>query len=518
MTQLIELPERLRKKKAFALDPSLTTLQFPLGKKVSLKNLIALLDTSDTVTCISLSGDPEDWKSKSLNALVKCLALTNKVVTKLVVANYGLTMELAAALVKILKSNPRIKTVEFANLMSIGSNDTWKLFCSNMEHFTFAELLLTGADWPSASFRELLIGLKSNRSIKKLICAGNMGRLLEHFADLCQILISHAITDFGYSGSLLADDYGLFKEVLQANHLRKLTLESQSGFNLYFGLISTKLALSLLTDLTIIGYKSIDWDALASAICGIKTLKLLALIDVVVTDEQISLLHLGSNNALTDLSLVPEDFLTYSTLFSDLRSNHTLKKLLIRKSVSCNDSALQKYLTANRSLKEFIIRPNYTDVEKSTFAAIIEALSVNRTLRKISFAISKVDYNLFWQFIEALKANDTLTELDMSKITRISFENRPATHSKDVDDFYLDLLNINKSLRYISGTSEFPFLEEKLKKNREMQHRIIQDTFVIIEMIAKSTHLPLEIWLQIFKYISYPFSSIDFSQRLHNKR
>jgi hypothetical protein len=277
---------------------------------------------------------------------------------------------------------------------------------------------------------------------------------------------------------------------------------------------------SSITDLVVIGSNTIEWKALGEIISKSKTIKRLELKDL---RPDISSLNLGSNTTLTELNLIRSGA-DRSILFNDLCTNQALLKLFVHEPVDlAGIEALRKFLTTNRSLKELQLiglSPFNSGINGDTVASISEALRVNRTLRKIIFNIPRIKYQTFSEFIEALKINTTLTELNIGRFRDIKMDYSPL-NGKEADDFILELLKTNKTLRLIEGASEYPYLEDRLKENRKTQDRAIRNTCMTIKMIIarpNSFFLPIEIWLQIFAQISdWCFDFMNFFNRELNK-
>ncbi len=213
--------------------------------------------------------------------------------------------------------------------------------------------------------------------------------------------------------------------------------------------------------------------------------------------------------------MIPPSY--YCELFSELRNNNTLQRLEFSTRTDLEGTAdltLQMYLTKNYSLKELkIVLLRSGELSDRIIRAIAKGLAANKSIRKLYFKLSRIDYQVMLEFIEALKTNTSLLELHIGKIRDIGLHNA-GTNGKDIDDFILDLLKSNKTLRFIEGASEYPYLEDKLKNNRDTQDQIIGDTCLLIKMIVAkpiSFILPIEIWLHVFEYLSYSFTDFDFA-------
>jgi hypothetical protein len=182
---------------------------------------------------------------------------------------------------------------------------------------------------------------------------------------------------------------------------------------------------------------------------------------------------------------------------------------------------MQQNLTTNKSLQEVEILLEHGNIDHDSFIAIVEAINVNTTIRKLTLKLSRISYDLFSKFIDALKLNTTLTELHLSKVRDIYLSESPIK-GKEADDFFLELLQTNKTLRFIKGASEHIYLEERLKENRDTQDHIINDMCLLFKMILVKPHrfiLPVEIWLRIFEHVADLYVGLsEFFRNQINKR
>jgi hypothetical protein len=511
----------LETKTSFRLAPTLTTVELPHSPTLSIIiPIIEALNNNDTVTCLSI-GARQQWSPNELNELVTCLTGLNKGIVKISFAFFDFDPSATEAIVRILKENRRIKTIEILSTADSTSIDGFKIFCDNMEHFKFEEIAVSNAFLPVECLALLLDSLKANQSIKKIKFTEAKDTQGDWFTKLCKLLVLKEMTEFDFAGQVT--DYKALKEVLKANHIQKFTLEGKYH-PLYINLIANELKLNTsLTDLTLLSEEAIDWKIVGNIITENKNIKRLELRDVNYRENvNVSFLNLGSNTTLTELILDRRTNMDYSTLFSELFRNQTLKKLgvLIFRVADSNEE-MQKYLTTTKSLREIEILSPSGDISYPTFIAIIEAVKVNRTIRKLTLKLSRISYTLFSKFIDALKLNTTLTELHLSKVCDIVLISSPI-NGKRAEDFFMDLLKTNKTLRFIKGASEHIHLEERLKENRDTQYHIINDMCLLFKMILAKPHqfvLPLEIWLQISEHVADLYVGLsEFFRNEINKR
>jgi hypothetical protein len=503
-------------KTSISFDPSLTAVQVPFVYAVPLSYIIEALKDNETVTSLSISPRSK-WDKKDLKALAKCLSGANRGIKKLIMRAMDFEGHFMETICKILMANSRIKTIEITGHNSISAAmDGFKIFCNNMAHFKFEEFIVTSAFLSKACYDLLIESLKSNPSLKIIKFAGEPN-LEEHFTAICDLLVSNAITEFWHWGDpkqRLVENCAAFKRALNANYLQKLKLEgirNNTLLELFYEELKTNTSI---TDLTLCNIP-ISWKHLGDAISTNKNIKRLELKHVEIFEREILMLDLASNKTMTDLTIGPCSGLDYTLLFSELYANQTLQKLEVESTHYMASDPLKKYLSGNHSLKELkIVVPNRGHMENDSYRAIAEALRVNRTLRKIAFKLPRISYQIFSELIEALKINTTLTELHITRIRDIGFEFSPL-NGNSADDFFFDLLKTNKTLRFIEGASEYPYLEDRLKENRKTQDRAIRNTCTAIKMIVARPNLfplPIEIWLQIFEHVSYPFVPFDFVQ------
>jgi hypothetical protein len=508
-------------KTPFTIDPSLTTIVLPDSPIISITPIIEALNNNDTVTCLTTVARNLEWNPQELSELVKCLSESNRGIVQ-IYGGYDFSADITNALVKILKANPRIKTFGYQNrtTASFISMDGFMNIWGNMAYYNFEELIISHTYcWTSHHYDLFVDSLKFNRSIKSLKMGSEINIEAAVFAKLCDMLILKKMTEF-WCWSHLTDQANCdaLKRVLQANHLQKLKVHDRPIYDhnqrppINLSVISDELTTNTsITDLTF-NSVPIDWEILAKILNGNKNITRLEIRDTNVKLQQIFLLDLGSNTTLTDLTLHSCYSLKFD-LLSDLWRNQTLRKLQFDCSYGAPyaESALQKYLESNHSLTDLYLPGILT---KEALVALGDGLRVNRGLQKLTIKIRRIAYEAFDYFIEQLKHNTSLTELNALKVRDIYLDDSPL-NGKEADDFFLALLKTNKTLRLIEGASEYPYLEERLKENRKTQDRAIRNTCMTIKMIVVRPNLfpvPIEIWLRIFSFVSFPTSSVDFAK------
>jgi hypothetical protein len=500
----------LETKTSFRLAPPLTTVELPHSPTLStIIPIIEALNNNDTVACLSI-GVRQQWSPNELNELVTCLTGLNKGIVKISFVFFDFDPSATEAIVRILKENHWIKTLEILSTAGSTSIDGFKIFCNNMEHFKFEEIAISNAFLPVECLDLLLDSLKANQSIKKIKFTEAKNTQGDWFTKLCNLLVLKEMTEFDFAGQV---DYEALREVLKANRIQKFTLEGKYH-PLYINLIAKELELNTsLTDLTFLSDGTIDWNSGRNVFSENKTIKRLKLRDVADQSRE------KQDGFFDPRSMIDP---TMEPLFSQLLRNQTLESLSVQTTWYPEGSkALQKYLTTTKSLREVEILSPSGDISYPTFIAIVEAIKVNRTIRKLTLKLSRISYDLFSKFIDALKLNTTLTELHLSKVRDIYLSESPIK-GKEADDFFLELLQTNKTLRFIKGASEHIYLEERLKENRDTQDHIINDMCLLFKMILVKPHrfiLPVEIWLRIFEHVADLYVGLsEFFRNQINKR
>jgi len=455
------------------------------------------------------------WDPKELKEFLTCLSCVNRGVTSLELAAHDFEPSFMETLTKILKLNRQIKRIQVnTHLSKPLFGDGWKRFCDGMEYYTFEELFISNALLPAKGFELLVEGLIYNQSIKSLcITAQEIGG--KKFKAICDLLVSNpTITRLDLVGCVLRkDDLIQFKRVLNANSIKKLRLQHSLCKTKESNLDVIENELKANTSITelYLPANRIDYKLIGDIIRASGSIKKL---DMGGNKFSVKHLKLKSNRILQDLNLENCLRLNYSILFKELCKNQSLKILRLGNNSIVDNAMLTKFLTKNNTLMELVVYFDYMHLVDETIKAIASGLAGNKSLRKLSFKISRMQYNTFSSLIDALKSNHALLELHISNIKNLFLESRPP-NGNDMDDFLLDLLKTNKTLRYIEGAEEFPYLEEIMKANRERQDKIIADTIAIIKMIIAKPNsfiLPVEVWEAVFKNISYSFTPLDFEQ------
>jgi hypothetical protein len=490
------------------------TVIFPSASVVSILPIIESLAENTNVEHVSFQH--RKWIRKELTELVSCLSAANNRIKTLSLVALGFEPNFIETVTKILKLNPWIKTLEIVDQMSTTlSKEGFNRFCDAMEYYSFEKLLVSHL--PQQCYETLFSALKYNQSIKRLDISSQV-IYGPPFNILCDTLVSNpTITELTIDGTLTEENYTAFKGVLKLNNITKLNLTHTALKQSPLKAISKALQSSTsITDLSLV-HQPIDWEIFGKILSANKTIRRLDISENNFKAGQLELLNLGSNTTLTDLTLnhcVMDD---YNALLIQLRDNKTLTRLEIGDSNAVLDrDLLFQLLVENSSLVELKMLVNRSKrLKVNAFNAITEALRVNKTLRKLELDANAVHCKLFGDLMEALKSNKILREFSIIPLKNnfLVYESKEKRIS--VEEHLDDLLKTNRTLRYIGGAEEYPNLAERLKENRDWQDAIISNTRTLIKMIQvkpSSFVLPIELWVMVFKYMSYEYIPYNFEQ------
>jgi hypothetical protein len=497
------------------------TVIFPSASVVSILPIIESLAENTNVEHVSFQH--RKWIRKELTELVSCLSAANNRIKTLSLVALGFEPNFIETVTKILKLNPWIKTLEIVDQMSTTlSKEGFNRFCDAMEYYSFEKLLVSHL--PQQCYETLFSALKYNQSIKRLDISSQV-IYGPPFNILCDTLVSNpTITELTIDGTLTEENYTAFKGVLKLNNITKLNLTHTALKQSPLKAISKALKRSTsITDLSLV-HQPIDWEIFGKILSANKSIRRLDISENNFKAGQLELLNLGSNTTLTDLTLnhcVMDD---YDALLIQLRDNKTLMRLEIGDSNTLQTAVLDRdlllqYLVGNSSLVELKMLVNRSKrLKVNAINAITEALRVNKTLRELELDANAVPCKLFGNLMEALKSNKTLREFSIIPLKNNFLVYESNENRLSVEEHLEDLLKTNRTLRYICGAEEFPNLAERLKENRDWQDAVISNTRTWIKMIQmkpSSFVLPIELWVIVFKYMSYEYIPYDFEQFLN---
>jgi hypothetical protein len=499
----------------FRFGPDYGVLELPHSPYIPITPIMDALHGDTPVKYITIPQ--RIWNPKELKQFLICLSTLNTSITNISLVSHNFEPNSVETISKILKLNPRIKTLQLLNgAMTNVSTEGINKFCDSMEYYTFETLVLSNSGLTN-HYNTIFESLKYNQSVKSLTMSGEylQGGPCK---TLCRSLVSNpTITDLQilFGGGLDAESFEAFKEVISANYIKKLTLQNSTIDKESLKRISKELkANTSITELNFISVNT-SFNLMSQIIAANKGITKLDLSGNSFQPKELKCLHL--NTTLKELIMTNCWGMTnYSPLFLQLVDNKNIKRLVVgNNSGELDDKSLEELLTNNKSLTDFTIHSEYYNGPKENIiTAIANSLTVNKTLRKLSLTIIGTKYETFAYLFNALKVNNTLLELHTKNIRDISLTAKPP-NGNEVDDFVLDLLKTNKTLRFITGAANYAYLEEKLKANRDTQDKVIHDTCTLIKMIVtkpSSFVLPIELWAMVFKYVSYEFTPLDFEQ------
>jgi hypothetical protein len=464
----------------------------------------------DNSTAHSMTFIHRGWDRQELNLLVDCLTQHNTGIRYLVFESLVFTLQIAEAVVKILKSNPRIKAVTFISELP---SDCFSRFCDGLEYYHIESLRMEIIK-TTANLRKLTEGVQWNQTLTELSLRLPFPEpgMFEEFCNI--FLASPTISSFNVSWfdrHITEDDYNCFAKVLKTNRLKQLTFNCER-LDLTFLAEEFKNS-SALESLTL-QFSNMDIKLLGEIINSNKSIKKFNMEHLAGTEQIILDLHLEQNTSLEQLSITYWA-LNGGNLFKMLANNKTLKSLTIGTSSALDVVGLQEFLKENTSLTELVLPPS-TNNEQHTCTYLANGLKFNTSLRKLTMDGTYQDHTSVIKFLNELKHNRSLTHLFMGPIRAIGMLNRTFYNEEDNTlDVIFGLVRSNKTLRYIEGAKEISYLEAKLKENRDEQDQIISNTCLWIKMILlkpNSFILPIEVWSNIFKYASHSFVPFDFEQ------
>ena len=448
------------------------------------------------------------WKQDAINSLVESLS-ANESITELNLDNFNWTLPFMEGLVKILKRNKYIKRLviqkQFGSFFAM-SKDTWARFCDGLEYYNIHTLELGCFNFDERRLNDFNNGIKYNQSIKSLIFTYEVfsGQTFENLCNMLafnptieELQLIRCFNRYGHQ-------YTHFKQVLKANYLKKLTINNSYLNTGNFCMISKGLKHNKsITELNLPS-NLLDWVELGKILLKNRSIKKLDLNDNQIAN--VADLKLAEISTLTELSVVNCRGLT-SKLFGELCHNKTLKVLRFGFGNQEDENRLENLLNTTTTLRELEV--HLFHASQSASRSLSNGLKLNKSIRKLSVNFFGRPFNNLAEFLDSLKTNLTLTELDLGELQNLATTNRPLL--ADVDDLILDLLKSNKTLRHIRGAEQFVALE----RNRLTQDTIIYNTCTFIKMILMKPNsfiLPIEVWAEVFKYVSFSFVPFDFER------
>jgi hypothetical protein len=174
-------------------------------------------------------------------------------------------------------------------------------------------------------------------------------------------------------------------------------------------------------------------------------------------------------------------------------------------------SIINSVFKSNNTIEEFI----YPLEDKNLFGEFINIFKFNNTLRRIDIAYSDMTKDDYRKLAEVLKNNDTLTHLKIAVPTLYDYKTEITCSdiilTRELIKIIEDLLSGNRALRkvIIADYDNNPIVFDSFTDNNiKYQYDLRNNTIILMYNIARSQHakelLPLEIWRQIFGSIKYP--------------
>lgn len=331
------------------------------------------------------------------------------------------------------------------------------------------------------------------------------------FVEICNTLkASPTISSFSFSwvDPAYTMQEECLSDVLNAKKLKKMALKCNTIDLLYFSE-----ALKNSTDLADLSFtfKTMDIQLLGEVISANKSIKVLYIFNEDMAEKDILDLHLEKNSSLERLTIASGN-LTGENIFNILKENASLKSLTIENNLHLAGAALEEFLKKNKTLTELDLRAGYNNLRMCKY--LMDGLKTNKTLRKIFFSLENQIHSTVIKFLKDLKNNTVLTHLGVGDMQNCGKEMQYFEDERVVDVVF-DVLKTNKTLRYIEGSEEIPEIDELLKENRAEQDRVTDNIRLWIKMILtkpSSFILPVEVWSNIFKHVSFPFLTFDFEK------
>lgn len=499
----------------FTLDASFTSVTIPISANVSMVPAMEALANNTTVTELIIGLG--NWQPKDVSSFIECLS-QNKSITRIMLLTPDFRPACIEALSKMLKANTHLKTIEVSSQAYSFSEEGWDLFSAGMAEYHFEELFFNNSTISSERFQRLFGQLRHARSLKKLKVVGT-SLSDPAWNSLCDSLVANpSITDLYLHNCInSASAYTKFKEVVKANSLQKVSLMGTDLSSGNMALIKDELKNNTsITDLTV-SYSRVDCQMLEEIFQENTTIQKLNITGCHIGVDDLKLLKLGSNTALKELTILScYNLGDYGIVFSELLGNNTLKRLIVGTG-QMDPPTLQQFIEQNKSVIELKIQTDDYTLSDSVLRAVADGLKINRTITKLSLPLTKVDFETFIYFRNVIMLeNFKIIELHLPKLSLIFFDKVPGhAHSTTVEHLVSHLVTENKNLRFITGSEDYPAIDQQLKANREAQDKTIHDTVTFIKMIVMKPHsfvLPIELWVKIFGYVSYVFSDMDFEQ------
>lgn len=492
----------------FRLADDFETTSISFSNTMLVPLLHPLLDALKySVSVNTLELTPMGWPKEDVHALVECLAV-NKGITTLKISYWSPTLLFMEGLVKILKINTTIKRLEFQG--SAIKPPVWERFCDGLEYYSIKILALCFVGLTDDDTKLFFDNLKYNQSIKELWFTNES--MFGSLATFCKMLATNnSIEHLFFQNCLSAinADLGELNVVLKENFLKRLSLPQ----SLHHGNSLNKIADALKVNTSIMEL-SLTGNYLDPAIIGeiMATNRTIKKLDLSNT-RPLTHLQLGSNPVVEEISFAYCYELCTSEIVRELSTTKSIKVLRIGLNPVDNIGVLEKFLAESTTLQELACT-YYAPYLPSCVRAIGAALRVNKSLRKLTFGFEELSVIDLKEFLDALKENKTLTELNIGYLSRLA-KDRPSLDVDSGESLILDVLKTNTTLRHIESAENLP----QLKKNREIQDKIITDTCTMISLIlAKPTSfiLPVEIWEMIYRHVTYDFISLDLVQKFFN--
>lgn len=451
---------------------------------------------------------------KQRTKLIEDLSRPDLSVTTMLFDGIRFELNIMEDIVKILSTNPRIKKLRFTACDI--PDACFNRFCKGLESSQLEILELDTFLSTNGQLRALAAALKNNRTVKKFKLKNQSINSAETMKYIRNILkYSHSITSFKlWTGSDLNPHLKYLARLIRRDKLKHLTIRNNK---IQLDELKKAFESCILLQSLEFRSKSTNYALLGEILQTNKSIKRLKLDGSFMTNSSIIDLKLSTNTSLEYLSVVSCSPETGTTLFSELKSNRTLKSLRFatnaaERNESLDLEALQNFLEENKTLMELNL-PAVSYSNPFTSVYLSNGLKDNTTLRKLSFYLAgeaitdKIVY-----FIQELQYNRGLTHINLGPILGVKRVPDP------IMEALIDLGHVNKTLRWIDGTENNVEIQECLAKNRHEQDFIITNTCTLIKMILMKPNsfiLPIEVWSNIFKYASYSFVPFDFEEFFH---